>query len=236
MEEPTPKGALRDRLTGHLETGKRRSTLPGVGQIAERLRKLPFYKEARHILCSPVSELFQIRLNGLMDGKILTVPTPGLAKGFLMLDPGAIESAQRFQAARLLGNVQKERRIPYDRPLPLPIDLAVADVLAADADGHVLGDGSGHLDLQIAILNHLGWLSPDVVLVTVVAAEGFVPAVPADETDVRTHWVLTPDRAVRTSASGFPRAEIHWEMLAPRSIRRNAALFHLHHSLRKGIA
>ena len=223
-------------MTAQPGEGRRRSTLSGAGQIAERIRKLPFYKEALHILCAPVSGLFQIRLNGLMDGKTVTIPTQGLGKGFVMLDPRAIPSTQRFQAARLLGNVLKERRIPYDRPLPLPIDLAVTDALAADGDGNILGDGAGHLDLQIAILNHLGWLSSEVVLVAVVAEENFLPAVPGEEMDVRTHWIVTPNRAIRTSASGFPQAQIRWDKLALRSIRRNAALFHLHNSIRKGIA
>lgn len=235
MEEPTLKQSLRDRFAVSPEASGRKSALPGAGQIAERIRKLPVYKHARHILCSPVSGLFQIRLNALRDGKLLTVPTQGLAKGFLLLDPGAIPSAQWFQTARILGDVLKERRYPCDRPLPHPIDLTVADVLAADADGHLLGDGSGHLDLQIAILSHLGWLSPEVVLVAVVAEGGLVPALPEEETDVRCHWIVTPDRALPTSASGYPSAEVQWERLTPRSIRRNAALFYLQRSLRGGI-
>lgn len=236
METPPSKAALREGLIRSSGEPPRTQASSGRGQIAERIRRMPFYREMRHLLCSPVSDLFQVRLNGLMDGKVVTVPTPGLTKGFLRLDPAAIQPARRFQAARLMADDAKAVRVPFDRPAQPPIDLVVADVLAADPEGHVLGDGSGHLDLQIAILNELGWLDPEVVLVGALAKEALLPAVPAAQTDVRVHWLMTPDEALRTSFSGFPRAAVQWDELSPRKIRRNAGLFHLYRSSRQRMA
>jgi len=205
----------------------------GMGPVFERLRRLPFYKESRHILCPPVADCFQIRLNALSDGKLLTIPTPGLTKGFIQLDPKTIPPAQRFQAARLFPDASKGMRVPYDRPVLPPIDLVVAEALCADMEGHILGDGSGHLDLQVAILIDLNWLSPDVALLAVVSERDVLPVVPSEGTDVRVHWILTSERAVRSSLSGFPHAAVDWAQLDPRRIRRNAALFYLRNSLRK---
>jgi hypothetical protein len=76
-------------------------------------------------------------------------------------------------------------------------------------------------------------LSPEAFLLAAVAKRGFLSAIPAEHTDVRVHWIVSPDRAVRTSFSGFPHAAVHWDALSPRRIRRNGALFYIHHSFRK---
>lgn len=226
------KQAIRNGLQAPSPPKERPAVISGIGQAAERLRRLPIYREARHVFCSPVADLFQIRLNGLSDGKLLTIATPGLTKGFLRLDPTSIPASRRFQAARLLPEALKGMKLPFTPPPCPPIDLIVADVLAADLEGHLLGDGSGHLDLQVAILHALSWLSPKAVLVAIVPDRDILPAVPTDETDVRAHWIVSSDRAARSSLSGFPPATVRWDKLEPRRIRRNGALFHLSRSLR----
>ncbi len=233
MEAPQLKAALRDALIRRATDtlGERGSS--AWGPIAERIRRLPLYKTARHLLCPPLSDLFQVRWNGLMDGKTLTVPTPGLEKGFLRLDPASIPRTRLFQVARLRGEGLGNLRVPLDCPAEPPIDLVIAAVLAADSEGHVLGDGAGHLDIQVAVLNELGWLNPNVVLIGASAQDALLAVIPSEPTDVRVHWIVTPARTESSTFSGFPHAAVHWNALSPKAIRRNAALFHLQRALRE---
>lgn len=63
--------------------------------------------------------------------------------------------------------------------------------LAVDLAGSRLGRGAGHYDRSLPLV------APGVPLVAVVRAEELVPALPAEEHDVRMTGALTPGSGVR---------------------------------------
>ncbi len=55
--------------------------------MAERLRGLDTYRAATTVFAEPVPLLHQARINLLLDGKRLVMPSPGLKQGFFLLEP-----------------------------------------------------------------------------------------------------------------------------------------------------
>ncbi len=205
---------------------------PGFGKTAERIRALPSYQAAENALVSPAQILQQARLNLLTDRKLLTLPTPGLQKGFVLLDPDLIPPRKRIAVMRMRQNSPLAKRIPFAEGLKRQIDLIITDALAVGEDGSMLGDGSGHLDLQYAILRELGWVSKEAQIIAFVEEDQIHPSLPMDDFDVGAHWIATPGGVRKTSYRMPPETGVVWDRLSMKQIRRNDALFYLYRGLR----
>ncbi|MGV8074497.1 MAG: 5-formyltetrahydrofolate cyclo-ligase [Syntrophobacteraceae bacterium] len=200
-------------------------------KAAEKIRGLPVYRTARNVLVSPEPDLLQVRLNVLADRKYLTLPTAGLQKGFLFLDPEVVPPKKRIAVMRSNKETPYAKRVPFGEGIPHPVDLIVSGALAVGEDGSRIGDGLGHLDLQCAIVTSLGWISPDAQIVAVVEEDRIFPSVPTEDTDVGIHWIIT-SRELREAPRKEPaKSAIVWERLSMKQIRRNDALFYLHRHL-----
>ena len=216
------KKELRERFPAEELPGE------GWGKAAERLRKIEPYRNARCIAAGIGRVLHQIRLNALGDRKLLVLPTPGLQGGFLLLDPAAIPVPRRAEAVNPEKNSRYGIKLNYDGWMGLPVDLVVTDALAVTVEGNRLGDGSGHLDIQVAVLIALGILKPDATVIAVTEERRVTEEIPMAATDVRVHWIVTPERVVRTSHAGPCEGRIDWEKLDEKRIRRNDVLHFLH--------
>jgi 5-formyltetrahydrofolate cyclo-ligase len=203
------------------------SPQPRWGKAAERLRRLPCYRTARCLLIPPVQAFRQIALNALTDGKRLILATPQLQNGFYLVDPAAVPPHRRPQAVVPHRSNPFAQRIQYGSPRGPRVDLILTPSLAAARDGSRLGDGHGHLDIQVACLAELGWLKKGTRVVTIVAPFQIVPPLPMKSTDVGVHWVLTEEEAIRTGWNRPLHAPILWSRLDRKTVRRNDVLFYL---------
>lgn len=199
-----------------------------MGKVSERLRHLPSYRAAQSVMISPSPLLLQTRLNAVTDRKRLVIPSPGLHKGFVAVAPQFIPPKQRHSAVQASPENPFATRMRYQESPSFPIDMIVTESLMVGLDGGRLGDGSGHLDLQYAILSSLGWISSTLEIVTLVDSNRVVPCLPMKPTDVGIHWILTADSTIRTPLAVPAQAGIQWEGLSIKQIRRNDALFFLH--------
>ena len=218
-------------------SGLRRTVCPWRkigGKAAENLRRIAPYMQARTVLVSLHPALRQVCLNVLQDRKRLILPTPGLQKGFVLLDPAAIPPPKRHLAIRFKWKESSLSKIPYDKPLVEPIDMIVAESLAVTPDGKRIGDGRGFLDLQAAIVQILGWAHPAMQIVSLVQEDSIVESLPVEETDVGADWIVTPRRAWETSRPAPAARRIVWEKLDAKAIRRNDALYNLHRKIMPG--
>jgi 5-formyltetrahydrofolate cyclo-ligase len=204
------------------------------GKAAERIRRLDAYREAKTIMVSLDRVLHQVRLNVLSDRKPLILPSPGLHKGFLFLDPVRIPVSKWDSAVRPHQSLSFGKRIRYDTALKNPIEVIIVEALAVGLDGSRLGDGSGHLDLQCAILSSLDWSHSQMQIISVVSEKGILSSVPLEETDVKVHWIVTPQRVIKTLHIEPVKREVIWKKLSSKQIRRNDALFHLYRHRLKG--
>ncbi len=231
------KERLRQEAFDRCEERPAEERRDGWGKAAERLRRIDSYRTARTVLAPPVASLFQVRLNVLTDRKRLVMPSPGLQKGFLLVDPGRVPLKDRIQAVQPGPRNSYAAKIPYasvkgpsgDAPArTTAINMIITEAVAVGMDGSCLGDGQGHLDLQYAILGTLGWVDERVQIAALVEECRVRESVPMEPTDVGIHWIVTPERVLRTSCTALPSTGIVWSMLTRKQIKRNDALFHLH--------
>ncbi|GLI34231.1 5-formyltetrahydrofolate cyclo-ligase [Desulforhabdus amnigena] len=199
----------------------------GTGKVAERIRRIDDYRNSKNILVSLHPSLRQTCLNVLADQKKLLIPTPGLQKGFMLVSPTSVPPQKRKLAIRPIPNNPFGRKMPYEEPFQGLVDLIITEAFLLGRDGTRMGDGSGHLDIQCAILSSLGWLSPDVRVLAVADDRQIVPSVPVEKTDVRIHWIVTPTQVLAASHDEPFSCEISWEKLSKKQIRRNEALYFL---------
>lgn len=198
-----------------------------AGRTAERLRSIPEYRDASMVLVSLHPGLRQAGLNVLADRKKLVLPTPGLQKGFVLIDPVTVPPPKRPMAVRPLLRNPFGTKLSYQESLVPPIDLLICEALFIGADGTRLGDGDGHLDLQYAILAALGWMAAAPRVIALVDDEQILPSVPVAQTDVGVHCIVTPRQVLRTGCTQLPRCGIVWAALNRKQMRRNEALFYL---------
>lgn len=198
-----------------------------AGRTAERLRSIPEYRDASMVLVSLHPSLRQAGLNVLADRKKLVLPTPGLQKGFVLIDPVTVPPPKRPMAVRPLLRNPFGTKLSYQESLVPPIDLIICEALFIGADGSRMGHGDGHLDLQFAILSTLGWLAATPRVIALVDDEQILPSVPVGPTDVGVHCIVTPHQVLRTGCTHLPRCGIIWEALNRKQVRRNEALFYL---------
>lgn len=208
--------AFRERLAG---------VQPAWDKAAENLRKLVVYRSAAQVLVSLHPNLRQVRLNALFDRKLLLLPTPGLQHGFRLLDGANIPMAKRTMAVSPRFIDRFGLRLSCRDTLAQPIDLVISEVLAVAEDGTCLGDGSGHLDLQVAVLDALGWLAEDFQVAVLVDPIQRVKSLPVEPHDVGAHWLVSAREIIQGSRNAVLSRPIWWDQLDRRTIRRNQALF-----------
>lgn len=198
------------------------------GKAAENLRRIPPYAGARTVMVSLHPALRQVCLNLLNDQKRVVLPTPGLQKGFVLLDPAVIPPRKRLPAIQMKLKDPSPAKLPYHKPLPEPVDMIVTESLAVTRDGKRMGSGEGFLDLQAAILHALGWTSPELRVVSIVQDDQLVESLPTEDTDVAVHWIVTPRQVLEAFRGAFSSSGILWEKLENKAVRRNDALYHLY--------
>ncbi len=222
------KELFRRELERAAAAGEASAAPPPWGKIAQRLRALDDYRKARCVYASLHPALEQARVNAVNDRKALILPTPGLSAGFRRLHPERLRPGARLDAVS--PRPQKgfgERLEYYNPPRPL-IDLVLAESFAVSPDGIRIGDGSGFLDLQIAILANLGWLDPAYRVVTLVMEEQIRPGVPRSPWDVPVDRIITEQAIHSPRSSHHPLYPVLWGRLSARQVKRNHPLFHLH--------
>lgn len=216
------KQVMRERIR------KRLTTIPiAWGKVAENLRNQNPYQLARCVWVSLHPGLKQIRLNLLADQKHLVLPTPGLQKGFRLLQGAAIPVRKRAMAVTPSFLLRSGRHLPCRSPLSPRVDLMITDALAVAEDGSLLGDGSGHLDLQFAILAALGWLADTVQVLAVVDPVQIVASFATEDHDVHAHWIVTEKESLPGTSGPDRPHPIQWERLESKAIRRSEPLFFL---------
>ncbi len=129
---------------------------------------------------------------------------------FLRLDPAEIEDVDH--AATIGGSSEVGDRVGPEEMES--VDLIVSGSVAVTERGARIGKGEGYSDLEFAILREFGLVDDETTTVTTVHEIQVVDeAVPTSDHDVPMDLLVTPDRTVRTTASGSKPAGIAWDEL-----------------------
>jgi len=203
------------------------------GRLAQALRVVPAYRQARRVFVGPAPVLAQIRINVLIDGKELLMPAPGLKDGFYLCRPYAIPFRDLAYATTYRGVPRFGQLLDNHALAKTPVDLLVTDAVAVDSRGGRLGDGNGFFDLTCAIFAELGVCeSRGAELWAVVADAQLVSeSLPEDPWDIPLDGVLTPTGTRRFERPERARATLFWQHLPRERIRRMTPLWKLYADL-----
>jgi len=199
------------------------------GRLAQQVRGLEAYRVAERIFVEPSPVLAQVRINALIDGKELLMPSPGLKEGFYLCRPYVIPFADLSYATTYHGLPRFGRLLDDQALAGKAVELLLTDAVAIDQQGTRLGDGNGFFDLAGAILAELGALDRQSARVVAVAAdEQLVSEVlPVDPWDVNLDEVVTPSGGMVFPAGDVKQPAILWSHLAAERIKRLNPLWKL---------
>lgn len=199
----------------------------GAGKLAETLRRQDIYRAGKTIFVSPAALLQQVRINALLDGKILLMPGPALKSGFYQLRPYTLSFKELGHAVTLKGLESCGTLLDQAALADLHVDLALTDCLAVDGAGRRLGHGTGFFDLAMAILAEMGAVGEETLFVALGCLEQLVEdELRQDPWDVRMHF-FCHQHGLRQLAVERRQPAVRWEDLATKRIRKVEPLWRL---------
>ncbi len=207
----------------------------GAEKAAQNLLETNIWQKARVIKVNPDSPQQPVRLNALIQDKVLIMPTPKIRNGFILLDPQRIPVQLIRKASTIRGAFSLG--IIYDREkvVELPrIDLIVTGSVAVDRYGTRIGKGGGYAELEYAILRELGKINDSTPVVTTIHdLQLLEEKLPREIHDLPVDVIITPSRRIR-ALQPYPKPRgIYWELLDRDKINSIPVLKWLHHMNRK---
>lgn len=215
-----------------------------AGKIAERIRRMDEYRNAKTIFMMPSPLLFQARINCLLDGKVLLMPSPALKSGFYRVKPFSIPFSDLAYGTSLKGITLFGRKVQGKQLQGIAVDLALTGCVALDQKGGRLGEGTGFFDLSMGLLGTMGCVTEQTP-VGCVAGELQMSQddLPCESWDIGVDFLVSESRsyAYRESRShacpgkdetAFAQVKVkpavHWDILEKKQIRKIEPLWHLY--------
>jgi len=142
-----------------------------VGREAcdNRIVARPEWKTSRTVFAAPDNSLEQMRANALLQGKRLVVPTFGLRRGYVLLDPAEI-APEQFSLASTLDGMERCGAavvVPGFEALG-KIDLILTGAAAASSDGQHIGPGNHFLSIERREMEESGVIDATTPMIVVV--------------------------------------------------------------------
>lgn len=198
------------------------------GKIAECLRREGVYRKSTTIFVSPAPLLNQIRINALLDGKMLVMPGPAIKKGFYRLTPYATPFKDLGYAVNLKGIELFGTLLTPSALEKLHVDLALTDCLAVDKAGGRLGVGTGFFDMAIGILAEVGAVDDKTQCGAVGVPEQVIDDTLAqDAWDVKMNFFLQSAGLVSLSDE-TRKPGVIWDALDKKRVRKMEPLWQLY--------
>lgn len=191
----------------------------GAEIAARNVVELPECRAAKRVFITPDNAVAPVRQLLIQGGVDLVVPSYGLHRGFLEVNP-VVMPASAVPHSGWLDSIEH-----YGRSLTLDelaaggaMDLVIAGAFAVTLQGLRFGMGDFYLDIEWAILRSLGVVTDQTLVIAVVhdaqtTAEDFEPL----PTNVTADLIVTPSRTIRTArlaGRGRP-STLDWSIVPP---------------------
>ena len=189
----------------------------GADTAADRLAELPAWRAAEVIKAVPDRAQQPVREHALRDGKLVYMAVPRLADDlpFYLLDPASL-SVPPAEVASSEGAARAARKIGVAHMRP--VDLVVCGSVAVNRAGTRLGKGASYSDIEVALLQEAGLISPHTVIVTTVhPLQVLSDPIPETEHDFRVDVIVTPDEVIQCGPPWRP-GRLDWEQLTAEKI------------------
>lgn len=211
IREPLTKIAVPDSRW-HLDVLRYVPDFAKSDQARRRLLEHPALTAAATVFVAPDNSLTGLIEDLLAAGRRVIVPTYGMRRGMVLLDPEHIHAPDRAFAATLDGLERFGRHLDLRALRSVGgIDAVVTGAVAFTTGGIHVGNGTAYLDLEWAILATLELVS-SATPVLGIAHKVQVVDVPlrAKPLDVTVDAIATPERLITTSAERSRPGGISW--------------------------
>jgi len=237
-DEPSIRNEVRERVWSQLrevarpdsrfawDFGEFIADYEGSDAGADRLLELADDRDCGTWLVTPDNNLDPLRERLIERSIPFLMPTYGIRRGFLSLDPADVPDGQAAFAATLDGMTRFADRVPLetleaDHP---PLDIMVTGASFVTPDGLRMGKGHGFFDLEWAMLRRVGLATADTLVVAAVHDVQLLPEADAPSGMVADHdtvvdHVVTPTRTHRVEGERRKPSGIHWPLLTEAEIR-----------------
>jgi 5-formyltetrahydrofolate cyclo-ligase len=184
----------------------------GAEEAAQRLVESELFKKARVVKVNPDAPQKPVREAVLRKGKLLIMPTPRIARGFLLLDPKKISPSLYSTAATIQGAFRYGTPVhPGEMP---EVDLIVAGSVAVSIYGERLGKGEGYSELEYSILREFGKASEETPIATTVHDVQVVDFhIPIEPWDFTVDHIYTPTKSIRCTGEKRRPPGLLWQYL-----------------------
>jgi 5-formyltetrahydrofolate cyclo-ligase len=189
----------------------------GADTAAVRLAELPVWHAAEVIKAVPDRAQQPVREHALRDGKLVYMAVPRLADDlpFYLLDPASL-SVPPAEAASSEGAARVARKIGVAHMRP--VDLVVCGSVAVNRAGMRLGKGAGYSDIEVALLQEAGLISPHTVIITTVhPLQVLSDPIPETEHDFRVDLIVTSGEVIQCGPPQRP-GHLDWGQLTAEKI------------------
>jgi 5-formyltetrahydrofolate cyclo-ligase len=140
----------------------------GSDAAIQRIESLPAFRDARTVFITPDNSLHRLTVAALTAGRTVVMPTYGLRRGMVVLDPARLEPAERAFAATLDGLERLGSPLEFDDLRTIRIDCVVTGATAVSLEGRHFGSAEGFFATEWRLLSVAGSVESETPILCVV--------------------------------------------------------------------
>lgn len=201
----------------HFDFGEFIPDFEGSEAALGQLLALPVYKSSRFVFITPDNCLEELRAQALRDGKTILVPTYGIRRGFVKLEPSDVPRGSEEYASWLDGMERFGAHVSLAEIQQLgQLDFLITGGSVINREGIRFGKGHGFFDLEWAMMFKIG--AADVTTPVIAFVHDCQVAdvrLEPSPFDTVCDLIITPSLVIEVEKPSKPTGGVMWEKLAP---------------------
>lgn len=205
----------------HLKFSEFIPDFEGVEAATERLLALEGFARANLVFVTPDNSMIELRRRLIMSGTPFIMPTYGMQRGFLLLQPGSVPPGLAKAAAWLDGMEH------FGRPVSLEdlthigrFDVVATGASAVSIDGVRFGKGHAFFDLEWGMFTDLGLADEQSLIVAAVHDVQIVEErLNVSESDIALDFIATPSRLIEIIRNRRRPRGVRWNEVSAEEIQ-----------------
>lgn len=215
------KDVARPDARFHLKFSEFIPDFEGVETATDQLLALEGFAKANLVFVTPDNSMIELRRRLIMSGTPFIMPTYGMQRGFLLLEPGSVPPGLEKAAAWLDGMEH------FGRPVSLEdlthigrFDVIATGASAVSIDGVRFGKGHAFFDLEWGMFTDLGLADEQSPIVAAVHDVQIVEErLNVSDKDIALDFIATPSRLIEVTRNRHRPRGIRWNDVSAEEIQ-----------------
>ena len=215
------KDVARPDARFHLKFSEFIPDFEGVETATDQLLALEGFAKANLVFVTPDNSMIELRRRLIVSGTPFIMPTYGMQRGFLLLEPGSVPPGLEKAAAWLDGMEH------FGRPVSLEdlthigrFDVIATGASAVSIDGVRFGKGHAFFDLEWGMFTDLGLADEQSPIVAAVHDVQIVEErLNVSDKDIALDFIATPSRLIEVTRNRRRPRGIRWNDVSAEEIQ-----------------